>query len=137
MPDTTPGTSDIEALARAIYDIEGWHAADTWDDETSIMRGRYLGLAEALLASDWLAARIRAEKAEAWFAGYDKGNLDGYFGTTDERSKSPYADLDPYRSQPASCSCGSPDTTSLNPREVVVHRTDGPCYIADQIRSRS
>lgn len=28
------------------------------------------------------------------------------------------------------CSCGAPDTTSLNPAEVVVHRTDGPCYIA-------
>lgn len=29
-----------------------------------------------------------------------------------------------------SCTCGSPETYSLNPAEVVVHCTDGPCYIA-------
>lgn len=29
-----------------------------------------------------------------------------------------------------SCACGSPATYSLDPSEVVVHRTDGPCYIA-------
>jgi hypothetical protein len=29
------------------------------------------------------------------------------------------------------CRCGSPETYSLNPAEVVVHRRDGePCYIA-------
>lgn len=39
----------------------------------------------------------RAVKAEAWFAGYGKGNLDGYFGTRDRRRNSPYADLDPRR----------------------------------------
>lgn len=27
------------------------------------------------------------------------------------------------------CSCGS-DATSLNPAEVVVHRSGGPCFIA-------
>lgn len=43
---------------------------------------------------------LRQIKAEAWFAGYEKGNLDGYFGTSDERAKSPYADLDPYREDP-------------------------------------
>lgn len=42
-------------------------------------------------------AASRKEIAAAWFAGYDKGNLDGYFGTRTERDKSPYADLDPYR----------------------------------------
>lgn len=30
------------------------------------------------------------------------------------------------------CSCGS-DATSLNPAEVVVHRADGPCYIAPAV----
>lgn len=40
---------------------------------------------------------LRERDAEAWFAGYDKGNLDGYFGTSSERVHSPYADLDPYR----------------------------------------
>jgi hypothetical protein len=44
----------------------------------------------------------RAALAEAWFAGYDKGNLDGYFGTRDERKNSPYADLDPYRDEATS-----------------------------------
>lgn len=28
------------------------------------------------------------------------------------------------------CTCGSRETYSLNPAEVVVHRADGPCYIA-------
>lgn len=42
----------------------------------------------------------RAAIAAAWFAGYSAGNLDGYFGTHDERNKSPYSDLDPYREQP-------------------------------------
>jgi len=46
-----------------------------------------------------LAAFVRTREAEQWLAGYEKGNLDGYFGTTDERGKSPYADLDPYREQ--------------------------------------
>jgi len=36
-------------------------------------------------------------RAEAWFAGYDKGNLDGYFGTNKERENSPYVEFDPYR----------------------------------------
>jgi hypothetical protein len=44
-----------------------------------------------------LAQHTRAREAAAWFEGYAKGNLDGYFGTRDERAKSPYADLDPYR----------------------------------------
>jgi hypothetical protein len=50
----------------------------------------------AVLASSWLADHDRQTAATAWFAGYDKGNLDGYFGTSDERAKSPYSDLDPY-----------------------------------------
>ena len=29
----------------------------------------------------------------------------------------------------ATCVCGSPDAYSLNPAEVVVHRTDGPCTV--------
>lgn len=43
-------------------------------------------LAEVIKASDWL----RAEKAKAWDEGYAKGNLDGYYGTSDERKKNPY-----------------------------------------------
>lgn len=42
---------------------------------------------------------LEAERAEAWFAGYAKGNLDGYFGTREERERSPYAHLDPHRSE--------------------------------------
>lgn len=53
-------------------------------------------LADALEAAE---KERRAVKAEAWFAGYDKGNLDGYFGTRDGRRDSPYADLDPYRQE--------------------------------------
>lgn len=45
---------------------------------------------------------VKRAQAEAWFAGYDKGNLDGYFGTRAERAKSPYADLDPYNESEAS-----------------------------------
>jgi hypothetical protein len=41
----------------------------------------------------------RAAVGRAWFEGYAAGNLDGYFGTRDERDKSPYADLDPHREQ--------------------------------------
>lgn len=43
------------------------------------------------------AGEQRQALAAAWYAGYSAGNLDGYFGTRDEREKSPYADLDPYR----------------------------------------
>lgn len=32
-------------------------------------------------------------------------------------------------STPTACACGDPSATSLDPAEVVVHRTDGPCYI--------
>ena len=45
------------------------------------------------------SAQAREREAAAWFDGYAKGDLDGYFGTRDERAKSPYADLDPYREQ--------------------------------------
>lgn len=34
----------------------------------------------------------------------------------------------------SNCSCGS-DATSLNPAEVVVHREDGPCYIATAVEA--
>jgi hypothetical protein len=47
---------------------------------------------------------LRRQLAQAWFDGYSKGNLDGYFGTSDERKASPYADLDPYRD----CGAGGP-----------------------------
>lgn len=30
----------------------------------------------------------------------------------------------------SACTCGSPETYSLNPNEVVVHCVGGPCYIA-------
>jgi hypothetical protein len=33
-----------------------------------------------------------------------------------------------------SCTCGSPDAFSLNPAEVLVHRVDEPCYIAEASR---
>lgn len=45
------------------------------------------------------AGTARAAIGRAWFEGYSAGNLDGYFGTRDEREKSPYADLDPYREE--------------------------------------
>ena len=30
---------------------------------------------------------------------------------------------------PDRCTCGAPEAYSLNPAEVVTHRTDGPCTI--------
>lgn len=51
------------------------------------------------LRPDLVDAAHRRALAEAWFAGYDKGNLDGYFGSRDERKNSPYADLDPYNEE--------------------------------------
>jgi hypothetical protein len=53
-------TPDVEALARYLYDREGFHAADSWATESSITRGRYEALAEYVIASDWLAAREQA-----------------------------------------------------------------------------
>jgi hypothetical protein len=55
---------DVTALARHLYDDAGFHAADSWATETSIRRGHYEALAEAVVRSPWLAqrdARIRAE----------------------------------------------------------------------------
>lgn len=34
----------------------------------------------------------------------------------------------PADSQPKTCTCGAPETYSLSWDEVIVHRTDGPCY---------
>jgi hypothetical protein len=52
----TPGTGH-DALARVLY-ASDWHSADTYDRDTSIIRGRYEGYAEVILASDWLAAYV-------------------------------------------------------------------------------
>jgi len=58
--------ADVEALARVLYDRHGFHAADTWETDTSIVRGHYQEDARGILASDWLAdhdAKVRREAA--------------------------------------------------------------------------
>lgn len=40
-----------KALARRLYDDEGFHAADSWATESSIRRGHYEALAESALAA--------------------------------------------------------------------------------------
>jgi len=44
-------TESREALARALYEAEGFHAADSWETETAINRGRCEGHADHLIAS--------------------------------------------------------------------------------------
>lgn len=56
--------SDRDALAKLLYDAEGFHAADHWGVETGITRSRYEGQAEAILASDWLADREAEAKRD-------------------------------------------------------------------------
>lgn len=99
-PEGAPGT-DSEALGaralaaelRAIWHDR--HRADGYDPMTAL-GDEARTIAGDVVDSEWLADHDRQIAAAAWFAGYDKGNLDGYFGTSDERGKSPYADLDPY-----------------------------------------
>jgi len=61
--------------------------------------------------AEYSSPDLRRRLAEAWFAGYDKGNLDGYFGTRDERKNSPYSDLDPYN-ESSVCGVGGPREAS-------------------------
>ena len=44
-----PDADEREALAKRLYDEEGFHAADHWGVESSITRGRYEALADAVL----------------------------------------------------------------------------------------
>ncbi len=56
-----PSRDDV---ARAIYDTEGFHAADHWGVETSITRDRYLGHADAALSvfdTQPAVAEVRAQ----------------------------------------------------------------------------
>lgn len=50
----TSGHDDREVLARLLYDNAGFHAADQWGVESSIVRGRYEAAANAVLA--WMRA---------------------------------------------------------------------------------
>ena len=52
--------------------------------------GQARRLAVVIESSDWLAEHDREVAAGAWDEGYAKGNLDGYFGTSDEREKNPH-----------------------------------------------
>lgn len=63
-------------------------------------------------APQYTSPEMRRRLAKAWFAGYEKGNLDGYFGTRDERKASPYADLDPYAESDVCGVGGPPEATS-------------------------
>jgi hypothetical protein len=81
MSDQTPYTPSLAEAREAFQGADGGHDFKRVFNE----RG---------LAFDRLIAQVRAN---AWFAGYDKGNLDGYFGTSKERQNSPYAEFDPYR----------------------------------------
>lgn len=91
-----PG-ADSEALV-AVIEVIACAIRDEWDpsDRTEWAEQHAKSALNAVLASSWLADHDRQIAAAAWFAGYDKGNLDGHFGTSDERTKSPYSDLDPY-----------------------------------------
>ncbi len=85
----------VDTLAKVLYDIVGWHAADSWACEDSITQGQYQGIAEGLLGSSWLADTIAtahdegAAEANAvrdrnfgnlrWMDGYEYGLDDGRF----------------------------------------------------------
>lgn len=115
-------------------------------------------LAEGFLASDWLAARVAeaVDRERAAWATKIEALADSWTCAptlaADLRSLLP-VDATPKPSgeggapddvptiagsEPATpspeprCSCGS-GATSLNRAEVVVHRQDGPCYIADRL----
>lgn len=103
--DTCPGCPHVsaenterDALARLFNPIafEDWPLGND-NEKRDRMQAEAYTAADHLLASDWLSDLRRRERAAGWYAGYSAGNLDGYFGTSDERAKSPYADLDPYR----------------------------------------
>lgn len=90
---TRPSRQEVE-LANQIAGIVFDEIKRVWPDLHPLLDLRY-GIADRVIALP-LLNRVRAE---AWFAGYDKGNLDGYFGTNKERVNSPYAEFDPYREQ--------------------------------------
>jgi hypothetical protein len=95
--------------------------------------------AAGYFSPDQVTARIRAAQAEA-LEGLRDALYRGEGPDLSADSDIVYGEwignrADQIRSRP--CSCGSPDTTSLNPREVVVHRADGTCYIDIADGSRS
>lgn len=92
--------------------------------------------------AEYTSPEMRRRLAEAWFDGYAKGNLDGYFGTRDERKASPYADLDPYAESTACGVVGPREATSacVRPREHGgEHRDDsgGEWPVAEWVREES
>lgn len=74
------------------YTPTTWTVRSAWASLAEDEQGVDFDLAAAEF-DRWLAE----VKAAAWFDGYNRGNLDGYFGTNDERKNSPYAEHDPYR----------------------------------------
>lgn len=62
MTAETLTSKERDVLARHLYDVEGFHAADSWATETPIARGRYEALAEALDGSRWLSGVLAARE---------------------------------------------------------------------------
>lgn len=54
-------------LARELCESQGGR----WDFNTGAREAKYLPLARAVLASDWLAARVASAAAEAWDEGWE------------------------------------------------------------------
>ena len=109
------------------FDSSGYPLDDAADDAA-----RATHLARVVLASDWLAERERAAAEKAWDEGCRAGaNLGLGIGerVIGTRGEWPEVEHNPYTpAQP--CACGSPETTSLKPGEVVTHTADA-CWIGD------
>jgi hypothetical protein len=97
MPDTTPSTDDIEALAQVILPVLPNHCCEPgdvadcpWDahDASGIARAV---LAAGYLSSDQVTARIRAAQAEALESLAD--DLDVTWNRGHDRSVHPYSHL--------------------------------------------
>lgn len=76
-----------------------------------------------------VAEREAAAKAEALREAADDLAV-AYSQSFDGQAYPAPAWLRDRADQIEACSCGAPGTYSLNPAEVVMHRQDGPCYIA-------
>lgn len=85
-PTVKPGR---ETLARAMYDDDGHHAADTWGTDHSGVKNHYYAHADAVLAI--LPGRSEADvRAETWDEGYHDGQRQGGEGDDGPRYVNPY-----------------------------------------------
>lgn len=88
-PESNPAADDRDALAKALHEgreeallalYPGSHA-DSWDSQSPSTRSCYLVQADAILASEWLAAHDRKVAAEALRKWADSWGWDGHFDT--------------------------------------------------------